>query len=399
MLNSAQIYFIFPILGAVFGAILWLNYFKRLDVQKHEKLNDILISFIIGFLTPTITLWVYFILEIFGINFNGKLVNDFFYSILGVGLTEELSKLLGVFVTFKILKKRINEPIDYLIFSGIIALGFSIRENFIYYNNYGSLYVTGRTFISSLVHIINTSICVYGIYRFKIFKKGNTYFNSAIGISAAVLSHGLFDFFLIHEIIGVISPFLSSIIYLIGINFWIQMLNNCLNYSPFFNYQKLHSTSKLYKTIIGWYLAIVFLEFCYSYYYKDLHFAIKSILLNTVNEGILLTIVTLRSSRLKISKRKYFPIKIQSPIYFTKNKDEDIMILGIPIKIRGENRHEFKFIEYMGDEILICPTNKNQSIFSSNKRARLLKKYFIKNDAVIYLVEVFSESKTLNQIF
>ena len=379
--------------------MLWLNYFKRLDVQEHEKIIDIIIALSLGFFTPTIALWIYYVLELIGINFNGKLINDFIYSILGVGLTEEFSKLLGVFVAFKLLKNRINEPIDYLIFGGIVALGFSIRENYIYYNNHGSLYVTGRSFISSLVHIINTSICVYGIYRFKIFKKGNLYLNSIVGITAAVLSHGLFDFFLIHEVIGILSPFLSSIIYLIGINFWIQMINNCLNYSPFFNYQKLYSTSNLYKTILAWYVAIMFLEFFYSYYYNDLHFAIKNTLLNTINEGILLIIVALRSSRLKISKRKYFQIKLQFPIYFTKNKDEDIKILGLPFKIRGENTHEFRFIEYMGDEILICPTSKNKSIFSNNRRARLLKKYFIKNDVVIYLVEIFSDDKTSNQIF
>ena len=233
MLNVYQIYLIFPIIGAICGAILWINYFKNIDVLEPKRNTDIIIAFIVGFLTPTITLWIFHGLELFGINFNGDFINDFLYSILGVGLTEELSKLFSVLIVFKILKKRIKEPLDYLIFAGIVALGYSVRENFIYYNNYGSQVITGRTIISCLIHIINTSICVYSIYRTKIFHKGNTYINSVIGISVAVFSHGLFDFFLTQSFIGQYTPLLASVVYLIGINFWIQMINNAINISPF----------------------------------------------------------------------------------------------------------------------------------------------------------------------
>jgi RsiW-degrading membrane proteinase PrsW (M82 family) len=395
MLSNYQIYLIFPIIGAICGAMLWINYFKRIDVLEHERITDVIIAFIIGFLTPTIALWIYYGLEVLGINFNGRIVNDFFYSIFGVGLTEELSKLLGVFVLFKIV---INEPIDYLVLAGIVALGFSVRENFIYFNNYGSQVATGRIFISCLIHIINTSICVYGLYRSAIFHKGNKYINSVIGISVAVISHGLFDFFLTQQFIGIVTPFLATIVYLIGINFWIQMINNAINFSPFFNYQKIASITKLYKTIFTWYIVVVILEFSYAFYYKDFSYAIKDVFKNIFHEGFLLVIVALRASRLKINKRKYFPLKIQLPFHYTKNDDEDFIFLGIPIKIRGENEKEFQFLQYMGKEIAICPINKDQSILKGSKKAHLLKKYFLKNDVVTYLIEVQNDNKT-HQIY
>jgi RsiW-degrading membrane proteinase PrsW (M82 family) len=124
MFNQDQLDLIFPIVGAVCGAMLWLGYFKRIDILEHEKITDTIIAFIIGFLTPTLALWIYYGLEILGFNFNGELINDFFYSIFGVGLTEEISKLIGVLIAFKIIKKRINEPIDYLVFAGVVALVF-----------------------------------------------------------------------------------------------------------------------------------------------------------------------------------------------------------------------------------------------------------------------------------
>ena len=391
MFTPQQIYIVFAILAAVCGAMLWIGYFRKIDILEHERIIDVIVALVIGYLTPTLALWIYYGLEVLGFNFNGELINDFAYSIFGVGITEEFSKLIGVFIAFRILKKRINEPIDYLVFAGIAALGFSVRENFIYYNNYGAQIATGRTLISCLVHIINTSICVYGLYRFKLFNKGNTYTNSVVGISVAIASHGLFDFFLVQPFLGIYTSLLATVVYLIGINFWLQMINNCINFSPFFNYQKISSITKLYKTIFTWYVFIVVLVFIFDYYYHDISFAIKALIASLIQEGVVLVIVALRASRLKINKRKYFPVKIQMPIHYTTNDDEDFSILGIAFKIRGENEKEFQFIQYMGIDITICPINKKLSKIQTNKRARLLKKYFLKNDVVTYLVEVYNE--------
>ncbi len=386
-------------LGAVAGAMLWLSYFKRIDVLEHERVIDICIAFFIGYLTPSLALAIYTLLENHGINFNGKLKNDFLYAIFGVGLTEEMVKLFGFVITLLLLKKRFNEPIDYLIYAGVVALGFSVRENFIYYNNYGSQIITGRTLITSLTHIINTSICVYGIYRFKNFNKGNFYLNAFICISLAIGSHGLFDFFLTQPVIGKITPFLATLVYLIGINFWVQMFNNCINFSPFFDYKKISSLTKLHRSVLCWYAILLLIEFSYSYYYKDMAFALKDLLQNILKEGVLISIVLMRISRLKINKRKYFPLKIQIPIYFTRNDDEDFKLLGIPIKIRGENKREFRFLEYMGREITIFPVAKTNKLITKKETARLLKKYFLKNDVVTYLIEIYFEDKKAHEIY
>jgi len=80
-------------------------------------------------------------------------------------------------------------------------------------------------------------------------------------------------------------------------------------------------------------------------------------------------IVSIRASRLKINKRKYFPIKIQLPFYFTKNDDEDFKLLWLPIKIRGENEKEFQFLKYMGKDIFICDVNpKTQPKIKANEQ-------------------------------
>ena len=400
MFNSENILQIAPVLGAICGAMLWLTYFVKIDVLEPEKTLDLVFAFCVGFLTPNITLFVYGIFTQIGFDFNNHFWNDLIFSIVGIGLVEELSKLIGVLVVFILIRKSINEPIDYLVYAGIIALGFAIRENYIYFNNYGSHIITGRTLISSLTHIINTSICVYGIYRFKIFNKGYIFINSFFGIFIAIVSHGLFDFFLKQQIIGMFTPFLASGIYLIGINFWIQMFNNCINFSPFFNYDKLRYTSRLYKTIMNWYIALLFIEFFYVWYFKNVQIAFVDVFKNIFNEGVLLVIVSLRASRLKLSKRKYFKIKMQLPFYYTKNDDEDINILGfLPLKIRGESRKEFRFYRYMGKDVFICPLNPEQSSIKTNRKGRFLKKYFLKNEVVAYLIELYENENFKKEIF
>lgn len=394
MLTPESINLIFPIIAAICGAMLWLGYFKRIDLLEHERITDIIIAFVIGFLTPTLSLWIYFGMEVLGFNFNGKIINDFIYSILGVGLTEELSKLLGVLIALKIINKRVNEPIDYLVFAGIVALGFSVRENFIFYTNYGAHIASGRTFITSLVHIINTSICIYGIYRFRIFNKGNTYINAFLGISLAVVSHGLFDFFLVQPFWGEFTSLLATTVYLIGVNFWIQMINNTINFSPFFNYQKIASTTKLYYSIFIWYIIILGLEYVYGIIYFDEATAFKQVFESVVREGLVLIIVALRASRLDINKGKYFPIKIQSPIYFTTNDNADFSIFGLNFKIRGENQKEMQFLNYVDRDILLCSITPETSVLKGDRKATIIKKYSLKNDVITYLVKIVEDDET-----
>jgi RsiW-degrading membrane proteinase PrsW (M82 family)/Mor family transcriptional regulator len=392
MLNDQYIYLIFASLSAICGGMLWVGYFRKIDVLEKERYIDIASALLTGYLTPTVALYVYAWMESLGFNFNGEFANDFIYAIFGVGATEELSKLLGVLVVFQILKKRINEPVDYLVFAGLVALGFSIRENFIYYNNYGSQIASGRTIISCLVHIINTSICVYGIYRYRIFNKGNPLFNATLAISLAIVSHGLFDFFLTQPFLGNLTPLLSTIIYLVGINIWLQMINNAISFSPYFNYQKITSSASLYTTIFIWYFVVLAISICFTSYFKTFPEALEEAFRNAGQEGFVLVTLALRASRLSINKNKYVPVKLQFPIYRTTNDDADFSVFGLNLKIRGENPKEMRFLKYVGRDILLCSLKAKDSVVQGNRKAHIIKKYFLKNDVITYLVKVEEEN-------
>lgn len=189
-------YLAFSAIAAVISISMWIDYFRKIDVFESEKIKHLVIALSIGCFTPFLSLGIYRVIHYTGFNLNGNFYNDLFYTIFAIGVNEELSKIVGVIIVFKILKKHIIEPIDYLVYAGVTALGFSVVENYKYFNNYGIQIISSRAFYSALVHIINTSIIVYGFYRLQLFNKGKQFTNTIVAFIASVSSHGLFDFFL-----------------------------------------------------------------------------------------------------------------------------------------------------------------------------------------------------------
>ncbi len=338
-MSDSKITLFFMAFAALVSATMWIDYFRRIDVFEREKIWSLIIALIIGCFTPSICLFFYSLIHKMGFSENGKFVNDFIYAILAVGLNEEFSKIIGVIIVLTVFRKKIDEPIDILIYAGITAIGFAMVENFKYFSLYGIKVITPRTFYSSLEHIINTTLIVYGFYRTSLFKKGIPVLNVLVFSSLAVASHGLFDFFLMDTSLGYFTAFFSIMIYLIGINFWVQMLNNANNYSNFFDYDKIHYTDRIFLRLLFWYSLTLIITFINNLIVSDLKTTVTHFFFGLLSDGFLFWVVMLRASRFKIYKHKYFDIKIQFPFYITKNNDEDFKIpfLNLPIKVRGEN--------------------------------------------------------------
>jgi len=382
------LYLIFLAFAALVSVAMWLDYFRQIDVFEKESFLPLIVALIVGGGAPYVSLYIYDFLSSHGFTENEEFVNDALFSILGIGLNEELCKLGGILLVFALLKKQINEPIDYLIYAGVTALGFSLVENYNYFYNHGIKIITSRTFYSALEHIINSTIIVYGLYRTRIFKKGKFILNASMGIALAVMSHGLFDFFLTDSFLGVLTPFLSLIIYLVGINFWVQMLNNANNYSTFFDYHKINFSPRLVYRLFLWYLLTVVIAFVNNYMIAGFKFSIVNFLQGLMSDGFLFWIVILRVSRFKIFKMKYFKVVPALPFYITKNKDEDfvIPILNLPIKIRGENFQEHLLTKYLDKKVELYPVDEKESFIKISIHATITDKYLLYDDVVVYTV-------------
>ncbi|WP_317896910.1 PrsW family intramembrane metalloprotease [Aurantibacillus circumpalustris] len=395
-MSHGLLYIFFLAFAALVSVAMWLDYFRQIDVFEKENVFSLILAVSIGGLTPSLSLYIYRVLEEFNFAENGEFINDALFSILGIGLNEELCKLLGVLFVFFLLKKRINEPIDYLIYAGVTALGFSLVENYNYFYNHGVTILTSRTFYSALEHIINSTIIIYGLYRKKIFRKGNLLLNSITGILLAVTSHGLFDFFLTDGFLGIFTSLLSLIIYLIGINFWIQMLNNANNYSSFFDYHKVNFTPNLVFRLFYWYFLTLVIAFTNNYVMTGLNTSIITFLKGLFSDGILFWIVILRVSRFKIFKMKYFKVTPALPFYITKNNDEDFLIpiLNIGIKIRGENFREHLLTKFLQRKIELHPVNEKNNLIKKTVNAIITDKKLLHDDVIVYPVSIEGFSNT-----
>lgn len=386
-------------LSAIISIVVWIDYFRRIDVFEPERIRHLLFAVLIGCGTPFISILVYRFFDSIGFQMNGEALNDLLFSVFGIGLNEELSKIIGAIIAFRLLKKHINESIDYLIYAGMVALGFALVENFMYIERYGIDIITNRSFYSVLEHIINTSIITYGYFRFRIFNKGKQFTNTALAVFTAISSHGLFDYFIINPNFKLISPILVIGVYLIGINFWISMLNNAINYSNYFNYSKIHYASKIFNRLLLWYFFTMLVGLLYKAYVKDFIFALSDSFKDIFSHGFLFAIVILRASRFKIYRNYYQRITVKLPFYMTKNEDEDIRLFGVlSLKVRGENSFEYFLTSKIGQKIELVPVNTKKSFIHKPVIATVCDKLFLKGETTVYVI-LFEENNKNEYFF
>lgn len=387
------------ILSALVSVIVWIDYFRHIDVFEPEKIRYLFIALLIGCGTPYLSVLMYELHDTIGFALNGEPLNDLIYSVLGIGLTEETSKIVGVIIVFQLLKKQVNESVDYLIYAGMVALGFALVENTMYIGRYGIDIITDRSFYSVLEHIINTSIITYGYCRFRIFKRGNHFTNTIIGFITAICSHGLFDYFIMNPSFHYVAPILVIGVYLVGINFWITMLNNAVNFSPYFNYSKIHYSSSIFYRLMLWYFFTMVISIFYRTYTHGFISALSDSFTAVFSNGFLFVLVILRVSRFKIYKNFYQTITVKLPFYVTKNNDEDFSFFNIiDIKIRGENSHEYFLTAKIGQMIEISPINSKKGFLHKNVTVKVSDKLFFDGDTTVYLVE-FTDERLNNRFY
>lgn len=207
----------------------WYRYIVRLDMFERERRRWLLFTFLLGCGT---TLLVF---PIAGwVNANTQLVldgdhwNDWWYSVLAIGLVEESVKLLPYLVVL-FLSRQADEPFDHLLYGCMSALGFAFMENTLYLDETQLASFGGRAFTASVSHMFDTSIICYGI-AMDLHKRGRLrLWRIPVLLLLASLAHGFYDYWLL-------SPerpaILTFFFYLGTMHLWAQMKNNLVNASP-----------------------------------------------------------------------------------------------------------------------------------------------------------------------
>ncbi len=113
---------------------------------------------------------------------------------LFVGFNEEIWKAFAAVFILKRLKD-FNEPIDALIYSMTIALGFAAFENVEYTLMGGIPALVMRSFTAVPLHVGLASIWGIGIAKAKYFREGKYFVTLIPYVFAASVIHALYDYF------------------------------------------------------------------------------------------------------------------------------------------------------------------------------------------------------------
>jgi RsiW-degrading membrane proteinase PrsW (M82 family) len=131
-----------------------------------------------------------------------------------VALSEELSKFLVVRY-FCYPQKRFDEPLDGIVYSVMVSMGFATIENIGYVFTHGYSIAFVRMFVSVPAHATFGVVMGYFIGKSKI-DSANSFKYLLTGLLVAVLFHGTFDFFIFLQANEVINEYASDTLLFAG---------------------------------------------------------------------------------------------------------------------------------------------------------------------------------------
>nr|WP_239559251.1 PrsW family glutamic-type intramembrane protease [Sporohalobacter salinus] len=195
--------------------MIWVYFFYRQDRYEPEPARLIIKAFIYGGIA---------ILPVGVIEFpfadqltaTANPLRLLFLSIVVVGLTEEFFKLAVVYYGFYH-SDEFNEVMDGIIYSISAGLGFAVVENLLYTVVFGYQVGVMRAFVTTLVHASFSGIAGYYLGMAKM-KAESSIKLITIGLSQAVLLHGIYDFLVVSNLIsmwGVILLMIAFYVYLV----------------------------------------------------------------------------------------------------------------------------------------------------------------------------------------
>jgi RsiW-degrading membrane proteinase PrsW (M82 family) len=380
-------------LTSIFVAWIWVDYFRLVDIYDRDSLKNLISAFFIGGLSVPLVFGAHMLfIDELGFGLNGGFWNDLLYCILQIGLLEELCKLLSFLLVWRIFRKQLNEPIDIIAYMSVCALGFAAIENTLYFNNYGSVIISGRAVLSTVAHMIFASLTAYGIIRWQFLKKSSKGWRELLFfffLSAVV--HGLYDFFLMHRNLQAVGYLITILFYLEGISVFAVIINNALNNSSFFTHKLVVDNEKVSLRILSYYILVFILQFILIAYESGISEAISSVGIATFLTATIVVIFSLRLSRFKLIPLRWEPLSLQIPFRFSSLDENDEKFFKI--SVRGEAYNEIYLSRFYQEYFWLCPIGKKHLKLDQPHLCFVEDKVFLKNDESYYLTKLFLDDQ------
>lgn len=178
--------------------MFWAAYHYYHDRDRPEPVANLLLCILLGVAAAYLNRGMYAGLGAVGLRYDAlALARDslpglFAYAVLGIGLTEELAKLLP-FILIVVRFKAFDEALDGIVYASFLALGFSLVENLHYLEFVSPGEALLRSFAGPLVHIVFASVWAYPVGLARV--RGSTLWAAAIPwLAVSAVLHGGYDF-------------------------------------------------------------------------------------------------------------------------------------------------------------------------------------------------------------
>ncbi|MGI9427984.1 MAG: PrsW family glutamic-type intramembrane protease [Bythopirellula sp.] len=123
-----------------------------------------------------------------------ELIPGLRYWVLGVGLREEVAKLLCVLPLIPVLM-RVRDELTALLVSACVGLGFAVVENVNYFAGAGGIAVMGRFLTANPFHMTLTGLA--GLMLYRVLRNPRGWGSHALSIfGILIFAHGLYDAFI-----------------------------------------------------------------------------------------------------------------------------------------------------------------------------------------------------------
>ena len=178
-------------------ALAWAAYFYLKDLYDKEPRHLLLIVFLAGAAATGPAMLLYRGLERLGFGeemafgTDDSLLARALYCVFGVGLIEELCKLLSVQVLIG-RHRDFDEHLDGIVYAAFGGLGFASMENLVLAPYLEGPQLWGRLLAAPLVHALFASIWGWSLSLDK-FARPRRPGRVVAGLAVAVLVHGLYD--------------------------------------------------------------------------------------------------------------------------------------------------------------------------------------------------------------
>ena len=218
------------IILAIFPGLLICYLIYRFDKYEKESRFPLAICFGLGILSAFPALKLEEWGDSIGINEHEGFWMLILLSFVVIALSEELVKFI-VLVAYPFQKKFFNEPLDGIVYAVVIGMGFATIENIIYAGRFGTGTTIIRAFTAVPAHAIFAISMGYFTGLAK-FNKKNKFLNLGLGLGAALLIHGIYDFFILQQYYEWLMVFATFTLLLSGFLSY-RLIKIHQKYSPF----------------------------------------------------------------------------------------------------------------------------------------------------------------------